>query len=129
MVRTLNYEDYIIARVANLSVEAEAALAVLDEHHKGHFEGTDNYTALDLPRLTQATPRFLNIWLALLVRVAAGLPNLVPNPSATFRYIRLGDVLVCIPDRSEVGIVQYDLGKDTNEGFSINSRQAVSCSS
>jgi nucleoside phosphorylase len=60
----------------------------------------------------------------LLVGVAAGLPNLSPSDPTRRRDIRLGDVLVCVPDKASSGIVHYDLGRDTEAGFLLNGRQA-----
>lgn len=150
MARTLNYEDYTIAWIAVLPIEAEAALSAVDKLHKGQFEcqrGDDyiyaggeinghNVVIATLPEGqtygvgsaaalgSHIKARFPNIWFALLVGVAAGLPNLSPKPPATFRDIRLGDVLVCIPNKTDVGVLQYDLGRDTKDGFYLNGRQA-----
>src|SRR5262249_2441027 len=71
----------------------------------------------------QVKARFPRIWFALLVGIAAGLPNLSSPESSKGRDIRLGDVLVCVPDKDSTGIVHYDLGKDTTEGFLLNGRQ------
>ncbi|KAH8649473.1 nucleoside phosphorylase domain-containing protein [Tricladium varicosporioides] len=150
MGRALSYDDYTIAWIAVLPIEAEAALGVLDKEHDGHFEtvrGDDyiyiggeinghnivvatwptgqNYgvgaaTAL----VNQVKARFQNIWFALLVGVAAGLPNISPKPPTECRDIRLGDVLVCVPEKASTGIIHYDLGKDTEGGFLLNGRQA-----
>ncbi|EED19577.1 Pfs, NB-ARC and TPR domain protein [Talaromyces stipitatus ATCC 10500] len=57
---------------------------------------------------------FPNIWFGLLVGVAAGLPNLSRTPP---RDIRLGDVLVGIPEGDSAGLIAYDLGKETKNGF------------
>jgi hypothetical protein len=53
------------------------------------------------------------------VGVAAGLPN--PRQG---RDVRLGDVLVCVPDKAGSGIVQYDLDRGTDAGFLTNGQQA-----
>lgn len=147
---TLSYDDYTIAWIAVLPIEAEAALGVLDKEHKGHFEtfrGDDyiyiggelnghnvvvatwpvgqNYGVGSAAALvSQVKARFRNIWFALLVGVAAGLPNIYPKPPAECRDIRLGDVLVCVPEKASTGIIHYDLGKDTEDGFLPNGRQA-----
>jgi tetratricopeptide (TPR) repeat protein/nucleoside phosphorylase len=54
--------------------------------------------------------RFTNIKIGLLVGVGGGLPNKEDD-------IRLGDVVVSKPDGQYGGVVQYDLGKWTAEGF------------
>jgi hypothetical protein len=52
-----------------------------------------------------------------LVGVAAGLPDLSRNPP---RDIRLGDILVALPDGENAGLVAYDLGKETGkDGFQL----------
>jgi nucleoside phosphorylase len=150
MSPTLNFEDYTVGWIAVLPIEAEAALGMLDNEHNGHFEsvrGDDYiYTGGDInghnvviatwpvgqnygvgsaaALVNQVKSRFPNIWFALLVGVAAGLPNISPKDPGKKRDIRLGDVLVCVPGQASVGIVQYDLGKDTEDGFLLNGRQA-----
>ncbi|RDW80343.1 hypothetical protein BP5796_05041 [Coleophoma crateriformis] len=147
---TLNFEDYTVAWIAVLPIEAKAALGMLDSQHEGHFESArgDDYIYLGgsinghnvviatwpegqnygvgsaAALVNQVKSRFPNIWFALLVGVAAGLPNLSPKPPTKKRDIRLGDVLVCVPGQASHGIVQYDLGRDTEEGFVTNNRHA-----
>lgn len=146
----LNFEDYTVAWIAVLPIEAQAALGMLDFKHEGHFEsmrgddyiyiggsinghnvviatwpeGQDYGVGSAAALANQVKIRFPNIWFALLVGVAAGLPNLSPKPPTKKRDIRLGDVLVCTAGQANYGIVQYDLGKDTEEGFVTNNRQA-----
>lgn len=56
---------------------------------------------------------FLNFWFRLLVGVAAGLPSLKgPLP----RDIRLGNVLVALPEGDNAGLIAYELGKETGSG-------------
>jgi hypothetical protein len=74
--------------------------------------------------VNQVKTRFLNLWFALLVGVAAGLSNLLPSDPTRCCDIRLGDVLVCVPDNASSGIIHYDLGRDTEAGFVLNRRQA-----
>lgn len=150
MNSVLNFEDYTVAWIAVLPVEANAALAILDKQHRGQFESVrgDDYIYIggEINRhnvvvatwpegqnygvgsasalVNQVKARFPNIWFALLVGVAAGLPSLSPKPPARPRDIRLGDVLVCVPEKSSSGIIHYDLGKDTESGFLLNGRQA-----
>lgn len=150
MGHILNYDDYTIAWLAVLPIEAEAALGMLDKQHEGQFESVrgDDYIYIGgeinghnvvvatwpagqnygvgaaAALVNQVKARFSNIWFALLVGVAAGLPNLSPTDPVKQRDIRLGDVLVCVPEKSSSGIVHYDLGKDTESGFMLNGRQA-----
>ena len=74
--------------------------------------------------VNQVKARFEHIWFALLVGVAAGLPNLSASDPTKRHDIRLGDVLVYMPDKASSGIVQYDLGKVTEAAFILNGRQA-----
>jgi nucleoside phosphorylase len=150
MSKVLDFDEYTIAWVAVLPIEAEAALGMLDKQHDGYFETVqgDDYIYIGgelnghkiviatwpigqnygpgaaAALVNQVKARFSNIWFALLVGVAAGLPNHSPEHPTKLRDIRLGDVLVCVPDKDSVGIIQYDLGRDTEEGFFPNGRQA-----
>lgn len=146
----LNHNDYTVAWIAVLQIEAKAALGVLDKKHDGHFEsvpGDDfiytggeinghNLVIATLPAgqtkgvgaaaalVSQVKLRFPRLWFSLLVGIAAGLPNLSPKDKSKRRDIRLGDVLVCVPDKESTGIFHYDLGQDTENGFFQNGRQA-----
>jgi nucleoside phosphorylase len=150
MADHLNYDDYTIAWIAVLPIEAEAALGMLDKQHQGQFESVrgDDYIYMGgeinghnvvvatwpagqnygvgaaAALVNQVKARFANIWFALLVGVAAGLPNLTPSDQSRCRDVRRGDVLVCVPDKASSGIAHYDLGKDTEAGFLPNGRQA-----
>lgn len=147
-LRRLNPDQYTVAWLAVLPIEAEAALAALDRRHGGTFETVqgDDYiyhageinghntviatwpagqpygpgSAAALASHVKA--RFCSIWFALLVGVAAGCPNLSSSNAIQRRDIRLGDVLVCVPEKECSGIVQYDLGRDTDQGFIPNGR-------
>lgn len=50
--------------------------------------------------VNQVKARFEHIWFALLVGVAAGLPNLSASDPTKRHDIRLGDVLVYMPDKA-----------------------------
>jgi len=150
MGTSLRYDDYTVAWIAVLQIEAEAALGMLDKRHKGQFESTKgddylyfagevnghNVVVATLPSgqnygigaaaalVNQVKTRFPNIWFALLVGVAAGLPNHSSSDRSKNHDIRLGDVLVCLPDGGSTGIVHYDLGRETEDGFLVVGRQA-----
>lgn len=137
----LDPELYSVAWFAPLEIEARAALHMLDKQHQGRFpmgRGDDyvfqagemcghNVIIATLPAgqeygtgsaaaLAGQVKRFFpNIWFGLLVGVAAGLPNLLRKPPLD---IRLGDVLVGLPDGDNAGLIAYDLGKETGtDGF------------
>lgn len=132
---------YTVAWIAPLEIEAQAALHMLDTRHDGKFpvnRGDDyvfhagimcnHYTVIaTLPAgqeygtgsaaalASQVKKCFPNLWFGLLVGVAAGLPNL---STTSPRDIRLGDVLVALPEGDTPGLVAYDLGKETaKDGF------------
>lgn len=136
----LDPTKYAVAWIAPLEIEARAALHMLDERHQGRFPvsrgddhvyhagamGGHNIIIATLPAgqkygtgsaaalAGQLKKFFPNLWFGLLVGVAAGLPNLSRDP---LRDIRLGDVLVGLPEGESAGLVAYDLGKETDDGF------------
>ncbi|KIX93064.1 uncharacterized protein Z520_11121, partial [Fonsecaea multimorphosa CBS 102226] len=150
MGKRLDYNNYTVAWIAVLPIEAEAALGMLDKKHEGHFESvtSDDYIYLGgeinnhnvviatwpagqnygpgsaAALANQVKARFPRLWFSLLVGVAAGLPNLCPKDPGKCRDIRLGDVLVSVPSQQNTGVIHYDLGKATAEGFRCNGRQA-----
>ena len=137
---TLDPRDYRVAWIAPLEIEARAAICLLDERHRGRFPvnrgddyvfqagsmGGHNIIIATLPAgqeygtgsaaalASQVKKFFPDLWFGLLVGVAAGLPDLSRVPQ---RDIRLGDVLVGLPDGESAGLVPYDLGKETEDGF------------
>ncbi|KAJ4148226.1 hypothetical protein LMH87_002706 [Akanthomyces muscarius] len=139
----LNPAHYTVAWIAPLEIEARAALLLLDNRHPGGFplsRGDDyiflpgdvcghNVIIATLPAgqeygtgsaaaiASQVKKCFPNLWFGLLVGVAAGLPNFSRTPPLD---IRLGDVLVSLPEGDSPALVAYDLGKDTNQnGFQL----------
>ena len=137
----LDPADYTVAWIAPLEIEARAALHMLDGKHEGRFplsRGDDyifeagnicghNVVVATLPAgqeygtgsaaalAGQIKKFFPNLWFGLLVGVAAGLPNFSTRPP---KDIRLGDVLVGLPEGESAGLVAYDLGKETGKyGF------------
>lgn len=134
----LNPALYAVAWIAPLQIEAQAALHMLDNRHSGRFSvargddyvfhagdiGGHNTIIATLPAgqeygtgsaaalASQLKKFFPNLWFGLLVGVAAGLPNISGTKP---RDIRLGDVLVALPEGESAGLVAYDLGKETGE--------------
>ncbi|TQV91091.1 NB-ARC and ankyrin domain-containing protein [Cordyceps javanica] len=135
----LNPLDYTVAWIAPLQIELEAALAALDKVHHGEFPhrpgdehifeageieshnvvigtipASASYgTSAAVSLANELRRTFPNIRLTLVVGIAAAFPEL------TVRDIRLGDILVGLSDRNESAIVQYDLGKQTSDGFQL----------
>ncbi|KAM0345653.1 hypothetical protein ACHAPU_006307 [Fusarium lateritium] len=142
IMRDLDPALYTIAWIAPLEVEAQAALHMLDNRHNGRFpmsRGDDyvflagdinghNIVIATLPAgqeygtnsaaaiASQIKSFFRNLWFGLLVGVAAGLPNLEKKPPVD---IRLGDVIVGLPNGESAGLIAYDLGKETADGFEL----------
>ncbi|EWY82414.1 hypothetical protein FOYG_14513 [Fusarium oxysporum NRRL 32931] len=136
----LDPEQYKVAWIAPLEIEARAALCLLDERHHGRFPvkrgddyifeagvmGGHNIIIATLPAgqeygngsaaalTSQLKKCFPNLWFGLLVGVAAGLPSISRG-----RDIRLGDILVGLPDGNSAGLIAYDLGKETEDGFEL----------
>ncbi|RYC80967.1 hypothetical protein BFJ63_vAg16131 [Fusarium oxysporum f. sp. narcissi] len=136
----LDPEQYKVAWIAPLEIEARAALCLLDERHHGRFPvsrgddyifeagvmGGHNIIIATLPAgqeygngsaaalASQLKKCFPNLWFGLLVGVAAGLPSISRG-----RDIRLGDILVGLPDGNSAGLIAYDLGKETEDGFEL----------
>ncbi|KXJ87632.1 nucleoside phosphorylase domain-containing protein [Microdochium bolleyi] len=134
--RYLDPDIYHVVWVAPLEIEARAALAILDERHRGQFKathGTDyiykagrvgdhNVVIATFPAghvygtnsaaalASQIKTVFPNIRFALLVGVAAGLPSAA-------RDIRLGDVLVAMSQNDCPAVVDYELGRELEGGF------------
>ncbi|KAH6653404.1 hypothetical protein BKA67DRAFT_660029 [Truncatella angustata] len=109
---TLDPHDYTVAWIAPLEIEAQAATprTVSTALPAGQKYGTGSAEAL----ASQVKKFFPNPWFGLLVGVAAGLSDLFRTPP---RDIRLGDVLVGLPEGESAGLVAYDLGKETEDGF------------
>ncbi|KAF7162564.1 hypothetical protein CNMCM5623_007810 [Aspergillus felis] len=131
---TLDPLAYTVAWIAPLEIEAKAAQHMLDNCHVGRFplsRGDDyvfqagdicghnviiatfpagqEYGTGSAAALASQIKRFFpNLWFGLLVGIAAGLPNLSKVPP---NDIRLGDVLVALPDGDTPAVVAYDLGK------------------
>jgi nucleoside phosphorylase len=143
----LDFDKYTVAWIAPLEIEVQAALRMLDNLHAGQFptkRGDDylyipgdinehNVVIATFPAdhdygvgsaaalASQVKKSFPNLWFALLVGVAAGLPNLTAHPP---RDIRLGDVLVGVGKGGSAGLVSYGRGKETADGFELSPTQA-----
>ncbi|KAF4546031.1 Nacht and WD domain protein [Lasiodiplodia theobromae] len=139
---TLDPALYTVAWIAPLQIETRAALYMLDNEHDGRFRlgrGDDyvfhagdmcghNVIIATLPAgqeygtgsaaalADRVKTFFPNLWFGLLVGIAAGLPKLSGDP---IRDVRLGDVLVALPTPNTAGLIPYDLGKETENGFEL----------
>jgi nucleoside phosphorylase len=133
----LQHENYTIGWICAIPVEAQAARMMLDEQHIGVFplppgeenvyeagrigrhnvviaclpeHKTGNFSAAGL--ITQMRRSFTKLRYAFMVGIGAGIPGLGLNPD-----IRLSDIVVAWPTDKSSGIVGYELGKETIDGF------------
>ncbi|KAI9692697.1 MAG: hypothetical protein M1820_009448 [Bogoriella megaspora] len=125
---------YTVGWIAPLALEFTAARAMLDEDHKNiyvddytyhggkigeHYVvmavqpkmGTDAASAL-AARMRSA---FRNIKCFLVVGIAGGVRNY--GPPGTISQIVLGDVVVSVPYGKYGGVVRYDTGAWTGDGY------------
>lgn len=126
------YEDYTVAVICAIDFEMSAVRYMLDrEHDRLRPRGDSNTYVLGelsghnivlacLPGnqgkgaaaivATNVARSFPAIKSRFLVGIGGGVPS-------EKHSIRLGDVVVSMPDGEHGGVVQYDLGKDTVNGF------------
>ncbi|KAI0438485.1 nucleoside phosphorylase domain-containing protein [Xylaria telfairii] len=128
------YEAYTVAVVCAVEFEMSAVRYMLDEEHRrlrnkprdpnryilGQLSGHDTVLAW-LPGsqgksaaamvAANLDRTFPSIQWCFLTGIGGGVPD--------NHDIRLGDVVVSMPDGAHGGVVQYDLGKDTDGGFQL----------
>jgi nucleoside phosphorylase len=133
-VKKLTYDDYTVGIICPLEVEMTALRYMLDEEHirlpgkdgdRNRYilgkMGDHNVAIGYLPQgsqgigaaatvATDMRRTFSSVQLRLLVGIGGGIPSKEND-------IRLGDVVVGMPDGIHGGVVQYDLGKRTVDGF------------
>jgi ankyrin repeat protein/nucleoside phosphorylase len=129
------YNDYTVAVVCAMGFEMSAVRYMLDNEHprlpikqgdlnlyvlgelSGHnvviacLPGTQGKGAAAIVA-NNMQRTFPSIKWRLLVGIGGG----VPSPT---HDIRLGDIVVSMPDGLFGGVVQYDLGKDVEDGFTL----------
>ncbi|KAJ5781119.1 hypothetical protein N7457_006279 [Penicillium paradoxum] len=129
----LSYEAYTVGIVCALEFEMSAVRYMLDKEHSrlprkpgdstlyilgelsGHnvilasLPGSQGKSAAAVVAKDMART-FPSIELRLMVGIGGGVPSAKND-------IRLGDVVVSMPDGQHGGVVQYDLGKSTDEGI------------
>ncbi|KAJ6040204.1 uncharacterized protein N7446_004477 [Penicillium canescens] len=132
-MEVLSYEAYTVGIVCALEFEMSAVRYMLDKEHArlprqlgdstlyilGELSG-HNVILASLPGsqgksagaavAKDMARTFPSIELRLMVGIGGGVPS-VKND------IRLGDVVVSMPDGQHGGVVQYDLGKSTDDGI------------
>jgi len=132
--KTLAHEDYGVAIICPLEVEMSAVRYMLDEEHTqlppregdpnqyicGRFSGHNvaiGYLLHSSQGVGEAATVATNMKrsfpranLRLLVGIGGGVPS-------ERHDVRLGDVVVSMPEGTHGGVVQYDMGKETVAGF------------
>lgn len=127
----LSREEYTVGWVCALPLELAAAKGILDEEHDSHQDdsmiytlgrlGEHNLVIVCLPGgdtgtnaasvvAAQIAHSFPSIRFGMVIGIAGGVPTALTD-------IRLGDVVVSLPKNDHSGVVQYDLGKATPNGF------------
>jgi nucleoside phosphorylase len=129
------YNDYTVAVVCAMGFEMRAVRYMLDDEHprlptkqgdsnlyvlgeiSGHnvviayLPGTQGKGAAAIVA-NNMQRTFPSIKWRLLVGIGGGVPSPIHD-------IRLGDIVVSMPDGLFGGVVQYDLGKDVGDGFTL----------
>jgi nucleoside phosphorylase len=132
--RRLSREEYTVGWICALDTELAAAQEMLDEEHEDleHDSHDDNLYSLGsiaghnvvivcLPAgrignnpaaavASQLRTAFKGIRFGLLVGIGGGVPSEETD-------VQLGDVVVGLPHKTHGGVVQYDFGKSTPDGF------------
>ncbi|KAF5017123.1 hypothetical protein F66182_10992, partial [Fusarium sp. NRRL 66182] len=127
-------EDYTVGWICALPVELAASQEMLDEEHGASITGPHDSNIYTLGRIgehniviaclpdgetgtnsaavvaAQIQLAFHSIRFGLMVGVGGGVPTTNPD-------IHLGDVVVSSPEQTHSGVVQYDIGKYTPNGF------------
>jgi nucleoside phosphorylase len=129
----LSHRDYTVACICPMGVELAPVKALLDQTHPSlptqrdqnsyalGVIGGHNIVIAVLPEIgtnsaatvaTQLLNDFPSIRFGLLVGIGGGVPDLANEID-----IRLGDIVVSKPTKTAGGVVQYDMGKETLNGF------------
>jgi nucleoside phosphorylase len=129
-------EDYTVGWLCALPIELAAAQEMLDETHEDSYRnananntniytlgciGGHNVAIACLPygqtgtnSATMAAAQMKFVFPLIQFSLMVGSGGGVPRADCD---IRLGDVVVCRPGPSHGGVVQYDFGKTTENGF------------
>jgi nucleoside phosphorylase len=132
--RRLQPEQYTVGWVSALPLELAAAEEMLDEEHQDLPQDPDDTSLYTLGSIGEHNvviaclpaghtgtnsaavvairmrSKFKSIRFGLMVGIGGGVPSAEAN-------IRLGDVVVSQPDMGHGGVIQYDFGKSTPNGF------------
>ncbi|KAK5062936.1 hypothetical protein LTR84_005012 [Exophiala bonariae] len=129
-------EDYTVGWICALPVELAASAELLDKEHPPLPQDTKDSNSYTFGNIgehnvvigclpfgqmglvsaaniaTQMKSRFKSIRFGLMVGIGGGVPSEISD-------IRLGDVVVSLPNGQSGGVVQYDLGKTLTGGQNI----------
>ncbi|KAJ0419523.1 hypothetical protein BJY00DRAFT_313912 [Aspergillus carlsbadensis] len=131
--RPLSVEDYTVGWICALPIELAAAQEMLDETHD-RFDNHDSNSIYTLGRIAEhniviaclpkgqmgtnsaatVAARLQSSYPAVRFAVLVGIGGGVPSAKAD---IRLGDIVVSLPEKTHGGVVQYDFGKATPGGL------------
>ncbi|KAL2803349.1 nucleoside phosphorylase domain-containing protein [Aspergillus granulosus] len=130
-----SHEDYTVAVVCAKGFELSAVRYMLDEEHPSLPTMPGDSNSYVLGKLSRhdvvivCLPHTQGKGAAAIVatnmgrtfpaikwRLLVGIGGGVPSPA---HDIRLGDIVVSMPDGPFGGVVQYDLGKDIEDGFTL----------
>jgi nucleoside phosphorylase len=110
---TLSHGSYVIGIICALVEEKAAMEVMLDEEHEPLEQKSGDRNSYTLGRIGKHNVHMMYsfpIKLGLMVGIGGGVPSQVPT-------IRLGDVVVSMPESTHGGVIQYDLGKLESDGF------------
>jgi nucleoside phosphorylase len=134
MARQLRHDDYTVGWICALHVELAASQEMLDEEHEDLEQdehdtniyslgrvGEHNVVIVCLPAglmgnnpaasvAMQLRATFRSVRFGLMVGIGGGVPSAEAD-------IRLGDVVISQPHLGHGGVIQYDFGKATPNGF------------
>ncbi|KAF3022400.1 hypothetical protein E8E14_003859 [Neopestalotiopsis sp. 37M] len=140
----LRHGDYTVAIICPMGDELSPVLALLDEVHENLGTGRDqnayklgrmghhNVVVAGMPEIgnnaaamvaTQLLNDFSQIRFALLVGIGGGIPD-EDYDDDDLNDIRLGDVVVGHSRGAYGGVIQFDRGKATTEGFVVTGHQS-----
>ncbi|RAO71649.1 uncharacterized protein BHQ10_007661 [Talaromyces amestolkiae] len=134
MARQLSRDDYTVGWVCALHIELAAAQEMLDEEHQNPLQigedanvysfgriGEHNVVIAGLPAgqtgiasATAVAMRMKSSFPCIRFGLMVGIGGGVPSRDAD---IRLGDIVVSQPEKGHGGVIQYDFGKSTPNGF------------
>ncbi|CAI4212356.1 unnamed protein product [Parascedosporium putredinis] len=108
------HEDYTVGFVFAMEFEMSAFRYMLDHEHPrlAFKKGDPNVKGAAATVAANMERTFPSLEWRFLVGIGAGVPSKEHD-------IRLGDVVISMPEGQYGGVVQYDLGRDTEDSFEL----------